>query len=100
MRKKKERTVERPFRDYVEKKGDICLKVGSSGRKGYPDRLVLMQGGGFFYLELKRLGENPTKLQYHIHYKLREAGFVVHWADSKEKAILYYKEEKLIQGDY
>lgn len=54
----------------------LYLKFTSPGRTGVPDRMVLVDGKVIF-IEFKRPGEVPTKLQAYMHEQLREMGFVV-----------------------
>jgi len=51
-----------------------CLFVKIQGTKGWPDRLLLTPGGVYIWVELKRLGEQPTKLQLYIHSLIRKRG--------------------------
>jgi hypothetical protein len=42
---------------------------------GLPDRLLLRPGGTAAFIEFKRLGEGPTKIQAYWLARLRRMGF-------------------------
>jgi hypothetical protein len=91
--RKYERSVEEDFidgmRDFaIETKLDIAtLKMNLQGRRGWPDRLVLWSGGNMVFIEFKRPGEDPRKLQEHVHGILRRAGFAVLVHDIAKEAL-------------
>lgn len=87
-----ETKTERDFVGYVEDCDDIAIKIY---RTGWPDRQILMDYGYTFFIEFKRAGKSPRKLQHHIHRELRNKGHVVYWADNLQEAIEYYEEEKI-----
>jgi len=92
-----ESSVEKAFLDAVTKNGDLCFKIKILGIAGYPDRIVFFKGGGFMWMELKRPGHEPRKLQLHRMKQLRGYKHAVYWADTSEKAIEYYETEKYVQ---
>lgn len=49
----KEKDLERAFVKAVEKRGGLALKFTVPGRRGVPDRLVLLPGGGRAFVEFK-----------------------------------------------
>lgn len=54
--------------------------------RGWPDRIVLLPGGIFFFVELKRpVGGKFEPLQERIHAKLRRRGFTVHVCNTKDQ---------------
>lgn len=66
------------------KKNDIlCYKFTAPSTRGVPDR-ILIGNGKTIFLELKRPGEKPRKLQFAIHKRMREHGATVFVADTKE----------------
>lgn len=66
------------------KKYDIlCYKFTAPSTRGVPDR-ILIGNGKTIFLELKRPGEKPRKLQFAIHKIMREHGATVFVADTKE----------------
>ena len=71
-----ERVFEQKCREIAEKQQCILLKVEK--RKGWPDRILLAPNGQMAWMELKRPGEKPTKMQEHIHEVLRSMNFRVH----------------------
>ena len=79
-----EKEIERRLKTSVEGKGGLCLKFVSPGWAGAPDRLCLLPGGKIFFIELKRPGERPRKIQLKRHEELRKLGFSVYVIDGKE----------------
>lgn len=65
------------------KKHDIlCYKFTAPSTAGVPDR-ILIGNNKTVFLELKRPGEKPRKLQFAIHKRMREHGATVFVADTK-----------------
>jgi Holliday junction resolvase len=50
----KESVIERELVARVKAAGGFCLKVTVLGRRGFPDRLVILPGGKVCLVELKR----------------------------------------------
>ena len=79
----RERDVEQKLRREVEKRGGRCFKFLSSV-SGVPDRILLLPGGLVIFVELKKEGEKPRKLQEVQMRKIRELGFRVRVVDSEQ----------------
>ena len=79
-----ERDVEAWLVAEVKRRGGIAYKFTSPQRRSVPDRLVLMPGGGVFFVECKRPGGKPTDAQVREHEKIRGLGFRVFITDKKE----------------
>ncbi len=90
---KLESSTESAYVEWVELFGYECLKIK---KVGYPDRLTTLSNGYGFYIEFKRQGEKPDKIQLHIHIKLRKKGYHVYVCDSLQaaKSALIYEELK------
>lgn len=58
----------------VKALGGMALKFTSPGRRGVPDRMVLLPNGVFFFVELKRPGERATKQQELMRRRLQDLG--------------------------
>jgi Holliday junction resolvase len=72
----KEREIERQLCQRVAEQGGLCLKVTVLGRRGFPDRLVVLPGR-IVFCELKR----PRRGRVAVHQilyieKLRALGAV------------------------
>lgn len=61
----------------VKKRGGICPKFVSPGFDGMPDRIVLLPGGYFVFVEVKAPGEMPRPLQVSRHRLMGRLGFQV-----------------------
>jgi hypothetical protein len=90
----KESAIEKYLVAQAKARGAFVRKVTYQGRKGAPDRWLFYPRGFLLIVELKRPGEKPEPLQLNEMQKLRNAGFYVAWADSREKvdAILDHAE--------
>ena len=80
-----EKEIERKLVREIQLMGGKAVKFVSPGYDGMPDRLVLIPGGHVAFVELKRPGEKPRKLQEARHKMLRKLGFKVYVLDNKEK---------------
>lgn len=95
-KKELERKAEDKFVDYVKADNNLALKYEL--RKGDPDRLVLLHKGNHFFIEFKRVGYEPRKLQWIRIRELRSMGHAVYWTDCYEEAIEIYEYEKNIDA--
>lgn len=91
---RRESTVESYLVRRVKESGGMAIKLNPIGMAGLPDRLVLLPGAKIIFVELKRPGEKPRKLQTHIHNQLRLLGFRVEVADNNEKIKMILGEER------
>lgn len=88
-----ESNLETNFIRIVEDDGFFTKK--GKGRVGWPDREVFLNNGHMFLIELKRLGEEPRKIQYHVMNELKELGYHVFWTDNFKEAKEIYEQEKI-----
>lgn len=72
-----EKDIERKLKKRVEALGCMCLKFESPGYTGVPDRIVLMPGGGAFFVELKAPGKKERPRQEYVQQQFRNLGFIV-----------------------
>src|SRR5215469_16478959 len=76
-----EKQLERKLTQAVKALGGIAPKFVSPGFDGMPDRLVLLDSGKLAFVEVKRRGIKPTRLQASRHGMLRKLGFKVYVLD-------------------
>ena len=81
---KREKAIERKLVAEVKKRGGLCEKW-TSGTSGWPDRIVLLPGSRFAFVEVKAPGEKPRPLQLHRHKQLRKLGFKVYVLDDEKQ---------------
>jgi hypothetical protein len=67
------------------------LKLTVLGNRGWPDRLLLWPNRGMMFIEFKRPGEVPRKLQLYVHDALRKLGFEVQVHDNIDVAVAAVK---------
>lgn len=77
-----EKQVEQYLIKQVKSLGGLSLKLTSL--IGIPDRLVILPGGKVVFVELKRPGEKPRKVQVLRMRQLRRLGFKTYVADNYE----------------
>jgi hypothetical protein len=71
--------------------GVESLKLSLQGNRGWPDREFLLPLRPA-WLEMKRKGEKPRKLQYYRMAHLKKLGYDVLWTDDKNEAIIWLEE--------
>ena len=81
----REKQIEQKLTLMVKATGGIAPKFVSPGFAGMPDRLVLLPGGVFAFVELKAPGKKPRALQTARHEMLRRLGFKVYVIDGTEQ---------------
>jgi hypothetical protein len=79
-----EREEEREFCRWCSRNKIITIKFTPSGDRGWPDRICIAPSGVHVWIEFKRRGKTPTKLQYYKMEVLKEQHANVHWVDSAE----------------
>lgn len=82
----RESELEARFRAQVAQAGGKAYKLISPGNAGVPDRLVILPGGKVGFVELKRKGEKPRKLQEYRMRELRSLGCCTAVVDDMESA--------------
>ena len=81
----REKAIERKLTLMVKKRGGICQKFVSPGYDGMPDRIILLPGRHFAFVEVKAPGEKSRPLQLSRHRLLRRLGFLVYVLDAEEQ---------------
>ena len=84
-RNMREKQVEQKLVRAVKARGGICPKFVSPGFDGMPDRIVLLPGRHFGFVEVKAPGEVPRPLQISRHRLMKTMGFQVYVLDDPEK---------------
>lgn len=81
----REKQIENKLRQAVKNIGGLSLKFTSPGFDGVPDRLILIPGGHFAFIELKSPGKTMRPLQVQRKRQLEQLGFSVYCIDSLEQ---------------
>ena len=79
-----EHAIEAYLQKQCEKQNILCKKFESPSTRGYPDR-ILIHHGTVVFVELKRPGEKPRKLQMYRIEELISHGANVEVADTRQK---------------
>lgn len=79
-----ENDIETYFTKQVKLGGGLCFKFTSPSNRGVPDRVVIMNGHTVF-VELKRPGGKPRKLQDIILKRIIKRGGDARVIDTKEQ---------------
>ena len=77
----RERDIEKRVCAIARSKGWWPIKIGSIHQRGVPDRMFLNQGR-LVFVEFKRAGRKPTKLQACMLNRLEGLGFPVRVVDN------------------
>ena len=81
----REKAIEQKLSLMVKKRGGICPKFVSPGYDGMPDRIVLLPGCHFAFVEVKAPVKKPRPLQIARHKLLTRLGFKVYVLDNEEQ---------------
>ena len=73
------------------------LKLTIAGNRGWPDRLLLWPNRGVMFIEFKRPGQKPRKLQEFVHAAIRRLGFVVEVHDNVSRAVAAIEAQVVAQ---
>ena len=90
-----EKLVEAKLRDGVKALGGVAYKWVSPGNVGVPDRMVVLPGGVVHFIELKREGGKPTRMQKVQIARLRALGAdcaVVYGLTGVETYLIFARE--------
>ena len=77
----REKTIEQKLAKTVKERGGVALKFVSPNFDGMPDRIVLLPGGHFAFVEVKAPGKEPRPLQIARHALLMRLGYKVYVLD-------------------
>lgn len=77
-----EKEIEKKICDYAKKRKCLVYKFTSPSQRAVPDRMIITPDGMVGFLEIKREGAVPTKLQTMEMAKLKQQGCNVEWVDS------------------
>jgi hypothetical protein len=93
--RKLESTVERKVAKWAKpnRKRFLFFKLTVPGMRGVPDRICLFPGGRVIFIEFKRPGEEPRKLQVRICERLQAFGFRVYTYDDADECIRMLENE-------
>lgn len=79
-----EKVIEQYLVQEVKKRGGMCEKFTSPGRRSVPDRIITMPGGEIVFVEVKSTVGKVTEAQALDHSKRRSMGCSVCVVNSKE----------------
>lgn len=85
-----ESTIESCVIDFAEKRGWWHRKASWLGRRGAPDQ-VFVRDGVVLFIEFKKKGKKPDRLQQKEHERLRRKGAQVHVIDDLEAGCALFK---------
>jgi len=84
-----ERAVKVKVLDWAKERdiGVLFLKLSIIGMAGFPDRLILWEGGHVLFVEFKQAKKKPRPLQHYIFSILTGLGFEVQVHDDVTRAV-------------
>ena len=89
----REIVAEAKFSSWVASVGGEAIKLDRSQFPNYPDRLVLTHVNRYFWIEFKRIGEEPRKGQLLLHKHLRKKGQIIYVCQTFKEAKEAYESE-------
>lgn len=81
----KEKLIEQALVKAVKHQGGLCIKLTSPGLVGIPDRLVLLPDGCVGFVEVKKTGKKPRKVQVKRIEQLKQLGFKAFVLDTPDE---------------
>ena len=94
-----ENTIEKHADEKARALGGFTVKLVPDGRRGIPDRLVVLPGGVILFLELKRpRGGVVDTLQRYWHNNIRKLGHAAHYAKTTGEIDDIYNEAMVRAG--
>lgn len=79
-----EKEIEKKICDYAKSKQCLVFKFTSPNNRAVPDRIIVAPNGLVGFLEIKRPGNTPTKLQALMLASLKQMGAHADWCDTVE----------------
>jgi hypothetical protein len=70
----------------AKRQGWLVHPKAASGTRGWPDR-TFTKSDRLIFVEFKAPGKKPTRLQSHMHQKLKAQGYEVYVIDSVETGV-------------
>jgi hypothetical protein len=93
-----EKEIEQKVVDYAKSKDFLAYKFTSPSNRSVPDRLFISPKGGMFFIEFKRKGKTPTKLQASTFKILSKRGVTVEVIDDYNAGKLLIDKLSFIYG--
>lgn len=84
---KREKVAEEQFEEECFRRGFTALKMEIPGWRNWPDRQILLGFGYTFFIEFKRIDEEPNRGQLHRHNELRKKGYSVYVCQTLAEAL-------------
>ena len=81
----RENIIERYLVKRIRELGGIAVKQIWHGRRGAPDRLVILPGGKMIFVECKAPGQSCRPHQLREHDRLRRLGVTVLVIDDRDQ---------------
>lgn len=91
-----EKNLENKLRLAIKNRGGIALKLTCPGFNGIPDRLILMPGGNFTFVELKFAKGRLSARQLAVHRLLEGLGFKVYVVRDNESLKNYLADINIL----
>ena len=79
-----ERDIENYLVTQAQALGVLVRKVQWIGRRGAPDRVLMLPGGRLVWVEVKQPGAKPERHQAREHERMRAVGQTVVVVDSRD----------------
>jgi hypothetical protein len=87
-----ETNIERRVVNWARDNGILVFKADAKYGVGAPDRIFILSHGRIVFIEFKKPGKKPKKIQVFVHNKLRRLDHAVFVVDNAEIGIQILKE--------
>lgn len=77
-----EKTIEQKFQKAIKNMGGITIKQTDTNLTGLPDRLVILPGPKYAFIEFKAPGKKPRPQQTHRINQLKKLGCTTYICDN------------------
>ncbi|WP_419791245.1 VRR-NUC domain-containing protein [Staphylococcus chromogenes] len=88
----RESKIENYMRGIVEKNYGLFLKFVAPGKKGVPDRIVILPENRIYFVELKNEVGRLSAIQKYVHKQFKKCGVDVYVISSKQEVDDFCRE--------
>ena len=94
----KEQKIQGKIIKSLETKGHVAINLITASKSGFSDIISCAPNGRFWSIEVKKPGEEPSKLQHYRLNKFRKNNAIAFWCNSVEMFEKHYKFCKDIEA--
>jgi hypothetical protein len=88
----KDQAIQKKIIDKLYLEGHSALNLITASKAGFSDVLSCSPFGLFWSVEVKRLGEKPSKIQLYRLAQFEKRGAIAFWCDSYEDFLVKFND--------